>query len=86
MVQGNSHYRVERLDDEYYDKERKYLAEFESMLKSGFDINYFSGMKSDGVTAMRDLSIEEQKIAVTVIQWLGTPVGNRLVKNVEGIE
>lgn len=87
MVQGNSHNRVENTKaDTYYDKERMYLKEFESMLMTGFDINYFSGMKSDGMTANRYLTEEEQKIVVTVIQWLGTPVGNRLVKNVEGLE
>lgn len=84
MIEGNAHHRILN-PDSYYDKERKYLSEFEKMVNTGFNINYFGGIEERGTWPLRYLTEEEQKIVVTVIQWLGTPVGNQLIKDVEGL-
>lgn len=39
-------------------------------------------MKPDGLHAKRQLTEDEKKIVVTVIQWLGSHVGQKFYQNV----
>ena len=82
MLKTNSMHRL-RPEDSYYQKEVVYLSVFENMLKSGFKIDYFGGMKSNGMDATRYLNEDEKALVATVIQWLGTPVGQGYLKEVE---
>lgn len=83
QIKSNS---MQRLDlskkDSYHLLETLFYENFQKFINSGFNINYFSGMKSDGMTAKRTLTEEEKKIVVTVIQWLGTPVGKEFCNSV----
>ncbi len=78
-VKGHSAYRMEN-SDPYYDLERKYIQVFNELCRSGFDINYFGGMNNSGTGAKRYLTDEEKRIVLTVIQWLGTPVGQAFLE------
>lgn len=64
----------------YYEKERDFLKEFLGLEADGFDINYFAGMK-DGVSPVRLLTPDEITLVYTVIQWLGSTVGQRFIQD-----
>lgn len=59
MLETNSIPRLSNIDP-YYDLERKYLSAFENLCKIGFKVDYFGGMKSNGMDAIRYLSEEEK--------------------------
>lgn len=83
QIESNSMHRLDlSKKDSYYLLETLFYENFQKFINSGFNINYFGGMKSDGMTPKRTLTEEEKKIIVTVIQWLGTPVGKEFYNNV----
>lgn len=81
-VKGHSAYRLNNTDS-YNDLERKYTQVFKELCRTGFDINYFGGLNDRGTGAKRYLTDEEKRIVLTVIQWLGTPVGQTFLGEVK---
>lgn len=85
MIAGYNYKRVENTDP-YHDKERKYIKVFDDMIeKRGFNIDYLTGTSPDS-GPNHYLTRDEQKLVVTVIQWLGTPIGQSFIKEVESNE
>lgn len=82
MIETNDNYRLLN-PDIHYAKERLFLEVFEDMCKSGFNINWFGGVATNGVDAVRCLSEDEKRVAYTVIQWLGTLGGQDFIKSVD---
>lgn len=81
-IEGHSAYRMNN-SDSYNDLERAYFYSFKELCRTGFDINYFGGMNDRGTEAKRYLTDEEKRIILTVIQWLGTPVGQTFLEEVK---
>ena len=84
-MKTNSMERLEMAEggDSYYLSELKYVEAFQKLLSSGFNIDYFGGMKDNGVYPLRRLSDEEKTLVATVIQWLGSPVGRLFLASVD---
>jgi hypothetical protein len=88
MIFGYNHKRIENTDP-YHDKERKYLKVFNDMIENEtFNIDYLTGTSQvSGISGPNHfLTREESKLVATVIQWLGTPIGQSFIKKVESDE
>ena len=79
--EGNYPHRVSDITDSYQDEERKYLEKFKNLCETGFNINWFTGLKNDH-DPVRLLTHTERKLILSVIQWLGSNVGSRFVESV----
>jgi len=85
MLAGYNHRRLEN-NDPYHDKERKYVKVFNDMIENKtFNIDYLTGTAPNS-DPNHFLTREESKLVATVIQWLGTPVGQSFIKKVESDE
>ena len=82
IIKGNFHHRINN-PDRYHDKERAFVKAFED-----YDYNYkfdfFAGTDDYG-DPVRHLSNQEMSLVLTVIQWLGTPVGQSFLNKAENI-
>lgn len=68
--------------DGYHDIERKLVAQFNLEHHTDFDLStLIYGLKeNDRMRPAKWLTEHEEKIVLTTIQWLGTPVGRSFLK------
>lgn len=82
MKEGFSSHRLES-EDFYYEKERTFVDVMKQWTERRmFKLDYFknSGAQYEPMNILTDV---EEKIVSTVIQWLGTPVGQSYLSEVE---
>lgn len=83
-----SGYKEYRLiaDDKYYEKEIKALRIFNRSHLDDADLIVFGQMDNSFMRANDTLSEREEKIVLGVIQWLGTPVGQGFINELNSDE
>ena len=84
IMTGLRHNRVLQ-DEQYYDDERKFVAEFNNKnKKADYEISMLIHGSGEGRNYDRPkewVTDKEKEIIMTVIQWLGTPVGKSFLGN-----
>lgn len=76
-ISGFNTHRLKR-DDDYYKLECAFHDEANKHI--GYNSNFLSNIVYHRESYLTD---HEEKIVMSVIQWLGTPVGQGLLKSVE---
>jgi len=76
LITGLRDYRLD-WQDGYHDLERKFVAEFNRDHYSDHEraILIYGSKETDTRRPNQYLTEDEEKLIMTIIQWLGTPVG-----------
>ena len=77
-------YRLKE-EDPYYSLEVKYVKEFEKQFSkdSMVDLIVFGQKEGASMEPSQYLTEREMKIVLSTIQWLGTPVGQGFIEQVQ---
>lgn len=77
-------YRLKE-DDNYYNLEVKYVKQFEKEFSKNrrIDLMVFGQKEGTSMEPNDYLTDREMKIVLSTIQWLGTPVGQGFIKEVQ---
>lgn len=83
METGFKDYRLKENDD-YYSQEIKAIEVFnEKTYLDNIDLIVFGQKPGTSMEANDSLSKRERKIVLSIIQWLGTPVGQGFIKEAQ---
>jgi len=78
---GFKDYRLKEYD-KYYEKEINALKNFNEDHLKDADLIVFGVKEGTSMTANGTLSDREEKIVLSIIQWLGTPVGQGFIQTI----
>ena len=79
---GFKEYRLKK-GDKYYAKEIKALEVFNQDHLKDADLIVFGQKEGTSMTANDSLSEREERIVLGLIQWLGTPVGQGFINQLQ---